>query len=67
MPNGLKFQRKHRFWGYKLKYLYYCIARRDRLTNSYSDTLTISLTNNYRLTNSYRWINEKDAFKRFEK
>lgn len=31
MPNGLKFQRKHRFWGYKLKYLYYCIARRDVL------------------------------------
>lgn len=27
MPNGLKFQRKHRFWGYKLKYLYYCIAK----------------------------------------
>lgn len=31
MPNGLKFQRKHRFLGYKLKYLYYCIARRDVL------------------------------------
>ena len=31
MPNGLKFQRKHRFLGYKLKYLYYFIARRDVL------------------------------------
>lgn len=31
MPLGLKFQRKHRFLGYKLKYFYYCIARRDIL------------------------------------
>jgi hypothetical protein len=31
MPVGLKFQRKHRYWGYKLKYFYYCIARRDIL------------------------------------
>lgn len=31
MPVGLKFQRKHRFLGYKLKYLYYCIARREVL------------------------------------
>lgn len=31
MPVGLKFQRKHRFLGYKLKYFYYCIARRDIL------------------------------------
>lgn len=31
MPIGLKFQRKHRYLGYKLKYFYYCIARRDIL------------------------------------
>ena len=31
MPVGLKFQRKHRFLGYKLKYFYYSIARRDIL------------------------------------
>lgn len=31
MPVGLKFQRKHRYLGYKLKYFYYCIARRDVL------------------------------------
>ena len=31
MPVGLKFQRKHRYCGYKLKYFYYCIARRDIL------------------------------------
>ena len=31
MPVGLKFQRKHRFLGYKLKYIYYFIARRDVL------------------------------------
>lgn len=31
MPVGLKFQRKHRFLGYKLKYIYYFIARRDIL------------------------------------
>lgn len=39
MPVGLKFQRKHRFLGYKLKYFYYCIARRDILQKkvSYGD------------------------------
>lgn len=31
MPVGLKFQRKHRFLGYKLKYIYYFIARRNIL------------------------------------
>ena len=31
MSFGVKFQRKHRFLGYKLKYLYYCLARRDIL------------------------------------
>jgi hypothetical protein len=31
MPLGLGFQRKHRFLGYKLKYMYYFIARRDIL------------------------------------
>ena len=31
MPIGLKFQRRHRFLGYKLKYFYYNIARRDVL------------------------------------
>lgn len=31
MPVGLKFQRKHRFLGYKLKYIYYFIARRNVL------------------------------------
>lgn len=31
MPIGLKFQRKHRFLGYKLKYFYYCLARRNIL------------------------------------
>lgn len=31
MPVGLKFQRRHPFLGYKLKYFYYCIARRDIL------------------------------------
>lgn len=31
MPKGLKFQRKHRIIGYRLKYLYYFIARRDIL------------------------------------
>lgn len=31
MPVGLRFQRKHRFLGYKLKYFYYCLARRDIL------------------------------------
>ena len=31
MPVGLKFQREHRFLGYKLKYIYYFIARRNVL------------------------------------
>lgn len=31
MPVGLRFQRKHRFLGYKLKYMYYCLARRNIL------------------------------------
>lgn len=31
MPVGLKFQREHRFLGYKLKYIYYFIARRNIL------------------------------------
>ena len=31
MPVGLKFQRKHRYLGYKLKYFYYCVARRNIL------------------------------------
>lgn len=31
MPIGLRFQRKHKYLGYKLKYFYYCIARRDIL------------------------------------
>ena len=31
MPNGLKFQRNHRVLGYKLKYFYYCIFRREIL------------------------------------
>lgn len=31
MPIGLKFQRKHRYLGYKLKYFYYCFAKRDIL------------------------------------
>lgn len=31
MPIGLKFQRKHRFLGYKLKFIYYSIARRNIL------------------------------------
>lgn len=31
MPVGLRFQRKHRYIGYKLKYFYYCIARRSIL------------------------------------
>lgn len=31
MPVGLKFQREHRFLGYKLKYFYYSLARRDVL------------------------------------
>lgn len=31
MPVGLRFQRKHRYLGYKLKYFYYCLARRDIL------------------------------------
>ncbi len=31
MPIGLKLQRKNRFLGYKLKYFYYCFARRDIL------------------------------------
>lgn len=28
MPLGLGFQRKHRFLGYKLKYMYYFIAKK---------------------------------------
>jgi hypothetical protein len=36
MPTGLKFQREHPFWGYKLKYLYYCIKRRDILQKKVS-------------------------------
>lgn len=36
MPIGLKFQRKHRFLGYKLKYFYYCVARRDILQKKVS-------------------------------
>lgn len=48
MPNGLKFQRKHRFLGYKLKYFYYCIARRDVLQKKksfgkYNENKTIYL------------------------
>lgn len=31
MPVGLKFQRKHPYLGYKLKYFYYCLARREIL------------------------------------
>ena len=31
MPVGLRFQRKHRRLGYRLKYLYYLVARRDVL------------------------------------
>lgn len=31
MPVGLKFQREHKVLGYKLKYFYYCLARRDIL------------------------------------
>ena len=39
MPVGLKFQRKHRFLGYKIKYFYYKLARRDVLQHkkSYGD------------------------------
>lgn len=31
MPIGLKFQREHRFLGYKVKYFYYFLRRRDIL------------------------------------
>lgn len=31
MPRGLKFQRKHRCLGYKIKYIYYLFNRRDIL------------------------------------
>ena len=31
MPKGLKFQRKHQFLGYKIKYIYYSLKRRDIL------------------------------------
>ncbi len=31
MPVGLKFQRKHKFLGYKIKYIYYLFKRRDVL------------------------------------
>lgn len=31
MPIGLKFQREHRFLGYKIKYFYYFLRRRDIL------------------------------------
>ncbi len=31
MPRGLKFQRKHPHLGYRIKYLYYFLARRDIL------------------------------------
>lgn len=31
MPKGLGLQRKHRKLGYRIKYLYYCLARRDIL------------------------------------
>lgn len=31
MPVGLRFQRKHRFLGYKIKYFYYSLVRRDVL------------------------------------
>ena len=39
MPRGLKFQRKHRKLGYRIKYLYYFLARRDVLQKkvSYGD------------------------------
>lgn len=36
MPVGLKFQREHRHLGYKLKYFYYCVARRDILQKKIS-------------------------------
>lgn len=36
MPVGLKFQREHRFLGYKLKYFYYSLARRDVLQKTKS-------------------------------
>lgn len=36
MPVGLKFQREHRHLGYKLKYFYYCVARRDILQKKVS-------------------------------
>lgn len=39
MPRGLKFQRKHRKIGYRIKYLYYFFARREVLQKriSYGD------------------------------
>lgn len=36
MPVGLKFQRNHRHLGYKIKYFYYCIGRRDILQKKVS-------------------------------
>lgn len=36
MPVGLRFQRKHRHLGYKLKYFYYCIAKRNILQKKVS-------------------------------
>lgn len=39
MPVGLKFQRKHLALGYKIKYFYYCVAKRNILQKrvSYGD------------------------------
>lgn len=36
MPIGLKFQRNHRFLGYKIKFFYYSLARRDVLQHKKS-------------------------------
>ena len=44
MPVGLKFQREHRFLGYKLKYIYYFIARRNILQKKRNATENVILT-----------------------
>ena len=36
MPVGLKFQRKHRYLGYKIKFIYYCFRRRELLQSKVS-------------------------------
>ena len=36
MPKGLGFQRKHRKLGYRIKYMYYYVARRELLQKKVS-------------------------------